>query len=371
MGLDRQAHPSVSVARLEIAFQTLILSFARLGGQRRGLRGRDGPVRRPSRGDLGRRCRARVTRASVPGGIAGDIDPDRDTIDRGGAQVIPRSYLYVPGDRPDKLARAFGRGADALIVDLEDAVAPAARPAARDVVASWLQDHPPPQGIEVWIRVNPGADGCTDVERIGAAPWLTGVLAAKTENREELEALDSALGRAESSAGMDYGVLAVVPLLESATAFVFARELARGPRVRRLQVGEADLRADCGIELGDEERELLYVRSRLVLLSAALRLDPPVAPVSADFRNPERLRASTKELARLGFVGRGCIHPAQVPIVNEVFTPDPLQARRARELVERFERVVEAGGGVILDDEGRMLDEAIVRSARRIMRMVR
>jgi citrate lyase subunit beta / citryl-CoA lyase len=283
--------------------------------------------------------------------------------------MTPRSYLYVPGDQPRKLAKALERGADAVIVDLEDAVAPAAKLSARTAVAAWLRSLPARAGVEIWVRVNPGAAGREDAAAVVAAgrSTLDGVVGAKTESVDELVALDRVLRRVESTAGLPVGQVAVSPLLESAAAVMAADRIARGPRVRRLQVGEADLRADLGLPPGDGDPELLYVRSRVVLVSAGCGLAPPVGPVSTDFRDLAALRASTEALARLGFVGRCCIHPAQIDVVNEVFTPAPAEVARAAALVERFERAVAGGSGVALDDDGRFVDEAVIRQARRLL----
>jgi citrate lyase subunit beta/citryl-CoA lyase len=283
--------------------------------------------------------------------------------------MTARSFLYVPGDQPQKLARALERGADAVIVDLEDAVAPAAKAAARTAVAEWLRSLRDRAGVEIWVRVNPGAAGREDAAAVVAAgrSGLAGLVSAKTESASELVALDRVLRGAELAAGLPVGQLAVSPLLESGAAVLAAESIAQGPRVGRLQLGEADLRADLGLPAGDGDPELLYVRSRVVLVSAACGLPPPVAPVSTDFRDLAGLRASTEVLARLGFVGRCCIHPAQVAVVNEVFTPAPDEVARAAALVERFEAAVAEGSGVGLDDAGRVVDEAVIRQARRLL----
>jgi citrate lyase subunit beta / citryl-CoA lyase len=283
--------------------------------------------------------------------------------------AMPRSYLYVPGDQPRMLARALDRGADAVIVDLEDAVAAAAKTAARAAVAEWLRSVAGHRGVEIWVRINQGVTGHDDAAAVVGSE-LTGVVAAKTQSATELVALDEILRRAEAVAGLPSGEMAVVPLLESAAAILHASAIGCAPRVRRLHIGEADLRADLGLPDGDGDPELLYVRSQVVLVSAACGLAPPVAPVSTDFRDPERLRASTRELARLGFVGRACIHPAQVEVVNDVFTPTPAEVERARALVTRFEQAA-ATDGVLLDDDGRMVDEAVVRQARRLLALAR
>jgi len=286
---------------------------------------------------------------------------------------VPRSHLYVPGDQPRMLAGALERGADAIIVDLEDAVAPAAKSTARAAVADWLRSLPAHPGAEIWVRVNPGAAGHEDAAAVVGAGRsdLAGLVRAKTESLADLVALDGALRTAELAAGLPVGRVAVSPLLESAAAVMAAQSIAAGPRVRRLQVGEVDLRADLGLPAGDGDLELLYVRSQVVLVSAGCGLAPPVAPVSTDFRDLARLRASTEALARLGYVGRCCIHPAQIAVVNEVFTPAPAEVARAAALVERFERAVSEGSGVVLDDAGRVVDEAVIRQARRLLSRAR
>lgn len=276
---------------------------------------------------------------------------------------LARSALYVPGDAPDKLRSAMGRGADELIVDLEDAVALERKPLAREVVAAWLDSLPEGAGeCAVWIRINPhGAERDADLAVLGGAGSVAGFVAAKTESRSELVALDEALTAVGSAAR-------VVPLLESARAVLDAREIASGPRVSRVQIGEADLRADIGVSPGPDERELLLTRSAVVLASAAAGVDPPIAPVSTEFRDLTGLRASTEALARLGFVGRACIHPAQVTVVNEVFTPS---ADAVAEATEVLSALADAGSGVALDARGRMIDEAVARQARQVLARVR
>ena len=285
---------------------------------------------------------------------------------------VARSHLYVPGDKPEVLAKALGRGADALIVDLEDAVAPASKDAARTVVANWLAGLPAAaeNPVQVWIRINSGDMGHTDVRAV-LSPAVTGVVAAKTESAEELVALHAVLTAMEDKLELPAGSIGVVPLLESANAVLNALSIAKAPRVQRLQVGEADLRADIGVELGADGRELLYVRSQVVLISAAAGIDPPVGPVDTNFRDTEALAESTRAVKRMGYVGRACIHPAQAAIVNEVFTPTADEVAAAKDLIARFDAAMAAGDGVCLDAQGRMVDEAVVRQARRTLSLAR
>jgi citrate lyase subunit beta/citryl-CoA lyase len=266
----------------------------------------------------------------------------------------------------------LGRGADALIVDLEDAVAPASKDAARIVVAEWLSSLPAAADnpVQVWIRINSGEMGHTDVRAV-LSPAVTGVVAAKTESAEELVALHAVLTAMEDKLELPPGSIGVVPLLESANAVLNALSIAKAPRVQRLQVGEADLRADIGVELGADGRELLYVRSQVVLISAAAGIDPPVGPVDTNFRDTEALAESTRAVKRMGYVGRACIHPAQAAIVNEVFTPTADEVAAAKDLIARFDAAMAAGDGVCLDAQGRMVDEAVVRQARRTLSLAR
>lgn len=274
--------------------------------------------------------------------------------------MLSRSALYVPGDAPDKLRKALDRGADELIVDLEDAVAPANKAFARDVVHAWL-DGVERTDVKIWVRVNAGADRLLDVDALAGCEELEGFVVAKTETAAEIVELDAHLTELGSGAKL-------VPLLESAHAVLSAREIAAAPRVERLQVGEADLRADVGIEVGQDERELLFSRSFVVLASSAAGIAPPIAPVSTEFRDLDAYRASTEALARMGFVGRACIHPAQAAVANEVFTPSEEKVAWAREVLEALER---AGSGVAVDSRGRMLDEAVARQARLVLARVR
>ncbi|GAA3228293.1 HpcH/HpaI aldolase/citrate lyase family protein [Dactylosporangium siamense] len=276
-----------------------------------------------------------------------------------------RSYLYVPGDAPQKLDKALTRGADALIVDLEDAVPAAGKSRARALVAEWL-DALPADRPAIWVRVNPGPTGEDDVRAV-TGPNLAGVCLAKAGSAAEVAAFGATIAAAEEACGRPVGSVAVVPLLESAAAVLGAPDIARAPRVARLQIGEADLRAELGVTLGPDERELLFVRSQIVLASAAAGIAPPVASVSTDYRDLAALRASTVAFRRLGFLGRACIHPAQVAVVNEVFTPTPEEVAEAADLVRRFDAALDSGAGVLVDVDGRMVDAAVVRAARRIV----
>ena len=286
-----------------------------------------------------------------------------------------RSTLYVPGDRSERFDKAMASGADAVILDLEDAVAPSSKNAARDAVCAYLSTHA--QGVAgggsgpaLFVRINQGDVGATDaaavVEAGGQA--LHGLYIPKVSEVGDILSIDHVVDRAEASGHVPAMHVGFVALLETASGIFNGTSIALHQRVKRLAIGEADLAAELGVELtpGDE-RELLTARSLVVMASAAAGIEPPVGPVSVNFKDLESLRGSCEALRRLGFRGRSAIHPTQVPIINEVFTPSVGQLRKAERIVEIFDAAIAEGRGAVADDNGKMIDEAVVRTARRVL----
>jgi citrate lyase subunit beta/citryl-CoA lyase len=274
--------------------------------------------------------------------------------------MAARSYLYVPGDQEERLAKAETRGADALILDLEDGVAPAAKERARATVRAWLSEHAADR-LQVWIRVNNTPDSLAgDLSVAGHGP-VTGVILPKAT----LEAVEAAHALLEDDAE-GAGPAQISPLIESAQGIIDATAMARHRRVSHLGVGLADLQADLGIEPSEAGNEWAPLLMQVVVASAAASITPPTGPTWTAYRDLDGLRASSETLRRLGFRARTAIHPAQIPVIHEVFTPTPEEVARARRTVDLFEEAVAAGRGIAVDD-GRMIDEAVVRSARRIL----
>jgi len=273
---------------------------------------------------------------------------------------VPRSYLYVPGNAADKLAKALGRGADALLLDLEDAVPVAEKERAREEAAAFLEGQPADGPVELWVRVNPGALGREDVRRLARIPALTGLALAKADAATVAEV-------AGQLGDLGDDTTRLMPMVESPAAVLDAREIAAAPRVERIQVGEVDLTGEAGITPGPDEVELLSIRTTIVLVSAAAGIAPPVGPVSRITADPVALAESTRRLARLGYIGRACIHPAQIPVVHEVFTPDPAEVEEARETLRLLAEAESRGSGVALDAQGRLIDPAVVLGARRVI----
>jgi citrate lyase subunit beta / citryl-CoA lyase len=266
---------------------------------------------------------------------------------------LPRSYLYVPGTDTKRMAKALTVGTDAIILDLEDAVPAHLKYEGRESVRRWAGDLDGP-APDVWVRVNSGEDGLKDMAALRDCPHLTGFVLAKAELADVRRALAALAGTG----------LELVPLLETATAVLDVRKIAT-VGVQHLQIGEYDLCADVGITPGDREEQTAWARAQVVFASRAADLMPPVAPVSIEIREEARFEESTRLAARQGFIGRACIHPRQVEVVNRVFTPTEEALVSARQTLDRFEAL--DGPAVMVDDDGRLVDEAIVRSARRTL----
>ncbi|MBY3986986.1 CoA ester lyase [Rhodococcus fascians] len=261
------------------------------------------------------------------------------------------TYLYVPGDVPERFDKALASGTDAVVLDLEDAVTAANKDHARATVAEWVAACDPGD-VQIWVRVNPGALQEDDIRAV-LHPNLTGIWLPKVSSAREVEQADALLS----------GSSAVVsPLIETAAGVFAALEIARAPRVKFLQIGEVDLAADLGVDGSAES--LSFVRAQVVAASVAAGIEPPPAAVSRNFRDADAFEADTRVLAGLGFVGRACIHPAQLGTVRTVFVPSEDQVREAEELLADLER---AESGVAVDSKGFLIDEAVARTARRVV----
>ncbi len=275
-----------------------------------------------------------------------------------------RSYLYVPGDQPSKLDSAAGRGADALVLDLEDAVAPGRAEQARALVAEHLRAAAPGSGPQRWVRVS--TEGLEDDAVAVVGPALVGLFVPKVDS-EQVTRADAVLGRLEAERGLPVGSVRLIGLVEHAEGLRDAAEVASHPRVDRLGLGEADLAADLGLVPGPEREELWPYRTQLVLASALARCGRPVGPVETDLRDTELLERSTARLLRQGFRARTALTPAQVAVVNRVLTPSADEVARATAVVEALEAAARSGSGVAVDAAGRIVDEAVARSAREVL----
>ncbi|NKQ54478.1 CoA ester lyase [Amycolatopsis sp. K13G38] len=262
--------------------------------------------------------------------------------------TVYRSWLYVPGDRPDRIGKALASGADAVILDLEDAVVAAAKDSARRTVLDTVNS-----GYAAFVRMNSPSspEGAADLRTLTASPGsLAGVRVPKCEDPGELRRVADTLG------------VPVYPVLESALGVENALALATAhPMVAGISLGEADLAADLRVRGGEA---LAWPRSRVVVAARAAGLPSPVQSVWTAVRDLDGLRASTAAGREAGFFGRSVIHPAQIPVVHEVCAPDPAETAWARELLDRL---ASSGEGAWIDHDGQFVDAAIVARARWVL----
>lgn len=254
----------------------------------------------------------------------------------------PRTALYVPADRPERFAKAMATDADAVVIDLEDAVALDYKDTARAALAEWLDADVGSGSASVWVRVNGGDLLAADLD-VAVRPGITGVWLPKCESRDEVESLDRALSRLESQRGLD--PIAVSPLIESGRGVLEAAEIAAGPRIAYLQLGEVDLAVDLGVEPTPGGAELAWARGQVVVASSAVLQVPPLGPVSVETRDLESFAADTRALRRFGFHGRACIHPRQVDAVRTVYEPTPDEIAWARDVLARLDEARGGDGG--------------------------
>jgi citrate lyase subunit beta/citryl-CoA lyase len=238
-------------------------------------------------------------------------------------------------------------------------------------VLTWLNSEQVTQDIngqvsERWVRVNAGEAGLHELDQL-AHGLLRGVVLPKVTSSADLVAADKVITGAERRHGLAPGSIAFMPLIETAEAVLNIVTIARASRVIILQLGEVDLAADLGIEPGVNDEELAVIRSCVVVASRASAIAAPVGPVSTNYSDLPLFRASTEHLRRLGFVGRVAIHPSQLPIIHETFAHAAEEIESARELIRAAKLFAEAGRGAWVGVDGRMVDEAVLRRARRIL----
>ena len=275
-----------------------------------------------------------------------------------------RSLLYVPGDQPDKIDKALDRGADGVIFDLEDAVRSDKKSFARETVGDWVAKNDNPVSA-VWVRVNAGRDlRDADVEAV-VHKGLTGLYVPKVSAPEDVGSLAMHLDSLERDAGIQAGTIRIAALLETADGILDARSIARSPRMSHLSIGEADLAAELGMHPSPDGREMDPIRTAIVLASASARLNAPIGPVLTAFNDLAMLEATSLELFRLGYGGRTAVHPNQIPVINAAFSPTERDVERAEAIISRFEQAASDGNAVTVDADGALIDEAIVRRARR------
>jgi citrate lyase subunit beta/citryl-CoA lyase len=286
--------------------------------------------------------------------------------------MTPRSWLFVPGDAPAKIEKAPSSGADALILDLEDSVAPARKPAARDIVAAALRARQP--GPEYWVRINPlsGIFARDDLAALSTAP--DGIVLPKPDSGADVTALCKILSELEAKAGWPAGGIKILPIATETprAMFTLGTYEASSPRLAGLTWGAEDLPAAIGAVSSRNEAgtrsDLCRIARALCLAGAATADVPAIETVYPDFRDLPGLRAYVAQGRRDGFTGMLAIHPAQAPIINEVMSPTGAEVAHASRIVETFEANPNAG---VIAIDGKMIDMPHLKQARRILSLAR
>jgi citrate lyase subunit beta/citryl-CoA lyase len=266
---------------------------------------------------------------------------------------VDRSYLFAPGHSEKLLGKVFDAGADAVILDLEDAVAATRKAYAREAVAEFLAGQHP---VPVLVRINDpqGPEAGADRAVLAGLAGAAGVKVPKVESRRVLTALAARVR------------VPLHPLIESALGLEAAHAVATHPAVASIGLGEADLRSDLGVD-GDEA--LLWARGRIVVAARAAGLPPPQMSVYPNVTDLDGLADSCAAGRRLGFLGRAAIHPRQLPVIAAAFRPAAQDVARAEALLAALADAQTRDAGTVVLPDGRFADRAMVAAARHIVEL--
>ena len=267
-----------------------------------------------------------------------------------------RSFLFVPGNRPERFAKALASGADAVIIDLEDAVPLDAKDTARAALAQAWPDFDADQRARLLVRVNPAGTPWheADLAALGDLPGLGAVMLPKAENPQQLE-------RAFRGGGVP-----VLPLIESAEGLGQMDAIARATGVLRLGLGHIDLQADLGMRCGPDEAELAPVRLAMVVASRRAGLPTPVDGVTTATTDEQVLAQDAQRSRRFGFGAKLCIHPAQIAGVHQALAPTEAECAWA----QRVLAAESAAGGGAFSVDGKMVDPPVLLLARQILQIL-
>jgi len=284
------------------------------------------------------------------------------------ARPLCRAHLFAPGSNERLLTKVFGAGADAVVLDLEDAVAPDAKREARRLVSAALAGRAGSRWPRVAVRINGVDTGWwQDDLRAVVGPAVHIVRVPKAESAEQLLAVDALLASLEPGRGMAVGSIGLVATIESAAGAFRAAEMAAVGRLRGFAFGAADFVRDIQADPASADLATLYARQHLVLVSRACGLDAPIASVDTQVKDLVGLRRTTEEARALGFFGRSCIHPSQVPVIQDVFTPSADRVAAARATLAAWDQAIARGSAAFTMPDGQFVDEAIVRRARAVV----
>ena len=275
-----------------------------------------------------------------------------------------RSYLFAPGNHPRRVQIVFQSGADAIILDLEDAVAVSEKIATRSAVVAALA---PPRACLGYIRVNSfDTQWCYGDLLAAVGARTDGIVLPKAETADQLRTLDWLITQLERERGLPQGGIDLMPIVETGKGIMALEALCTATsRVRRVVFGGGDYTLDLDLQWTEQEAELAFARGRLVHCSRAAEIEAPIDTVLLQIRDHERFRCTAQLARQMGFQGKLCIHPDQVPIANQVFAPSPAEVEHAHKVIAAFERA-EAQGLASIQLDGYFIDYPIVYKARRV-----
>jgi len=283
---------------------------------------------------------------------------------------LRRTMLFVPANNPNMMVNATVFQPDCIIFDLEDAIALREKDSARDLLVEALKtvDY---QGIEILARVNPlyTPFGETDVRELVKA-GLRNIRLPMTEAKEDIEKLDALLAELEEEHHIESGSVKILGAIETAKGVINSPEIATASeRMTGISFGAEDFTRTIGAERSKGGEELFVARSQIVLSAAAAGIDA-IDTVFADVEDMEGFRKEVESAKGLGFAGKSVIHPSQIPVVHDVFTPTDEEVEKALRVMQAIDNAEKRGLGVISLD-GKMVDAPVVARAAKVVRLAR
>ena len=277
-----------------------------------------------------------------------------------------RSFIFVPGNRANMLERARNFTADVVMVDLEDSVPAGEKSTAMDLAKEWVPILRR-EGQKVMVRVNSLDTGLTRIELEAiVSPDLYGISLGKVGSTWNIRDVDRILSAIEPQAGVAPGTIKIVPWVETGSAMVDARDIGiASSRVIALAFGAEDFTNDMGIERSDTGEEVQVPRSLVPVAAKAANVASLDSPFVL-FQDPDALRADAKRARQMGYTGKFAIHPSQIDIINETFSPSPQEIAYARQIMDAWEKA-EAEGRGSLSIDGRMVDVPVVKRAENLL----
>lgn len=276
-----------------------------------------------------------------------------------------RSFLFTPANHPRKVEKVFASGADAIILDLEDACAASEKAASRAVAVAALSA---PRSCLGYVRVNAtDTEWCfRDLDEV-VGPWLDGIVAPKIERPEEIVLIDWMIAQFERERGLPIGAIDLMPIIETGAGLhALDAIIAAGTRMRRVSFGAGDFTRDMGMKWSADEAELAYARGRLILASRVGGLEAPIDTVHIDLADEDSFDQSVVTGVKFGFQGKLLIHPKQVARTNQSFMPSATEIARAEKIVAAF-NAAEGAGSASIQVDGYFVDYPIVEKAQRVL----